>query len=104
MRLSSRWGLLTLLAAVITGCLAGSAGTETPRRSPLILEQAQIVSVHPAGLYVRTRAGAQRHFLIDPLDREWASPHARYPGSRWHLELEPTLCPERYSLSAATTQ
>ena len=74
---SSRWGLLTLLAAVITGYLVGSAGTETPRRSPLILEQAQIVSVHPAGLYVRTRAGVQRHFLIDPLDREWASPLAR---------------------------
>jgi hypothetical protein len=87
MRLSSRWGLLTLLAAVITGYLVGSAGTETPRRSPLILDQAQIVSVHPAGLHVRTRPGVQRHSLIDPLDRESASPLSRYPGSRWHLEL-----------------
>ena len=103
MKLSSRGGLLTLLAAMITGYLVGSARTESPLRSPVILNQVQILSIHPAGLYVRTRAGVARHFLIDPLDREWASPLTQHRGGRWHLELQPSSCPERYSLAAATT-
>ena len=100
MKLSSRGGLLTLFAALFTGFLAGSARLEKSSQ-PVTLEQVQVIGIHPAALYVRTSTGAERRFLIDPLDQDWAHSLAESARRRWHLELEPTSCLNRYTLRTA---
>ena len=58
------------LATGLAGYLLGSYRSEPPTPLPVTLEGVRVVHVHPAALDVRTAAGQERHFLIDPLDRQ----------------------------------
>ena len=60
------------LATGLAGTLLGSYHNAPPAPLPVTLEGTTVIRVHPAALDLRTAAGQEQHFLIDPLDRQWA--------------------------------
>ena len=73
------------LATGLAGFVLGSYRSEPPVPLPLMLNGVTITGVHPAALDLQTAGGQGRHFLIDPLDRQWADPFVHEAGKNWHL-------------------
>lgn len=98
MKLPSLSALLGIAAAGTIGYLVGSGQSQAPPVPIVTMDHVQISQIHPAALYVRTLAGDEKRFLIDPLDPNWADTLVAHPSKRWHLELEASSCPDRYTL------
>ena len=95
----------SFLAVGMLGYQLGAGQRHQPVLQTVTLENVQVSQIHPAALYIRNAAGKEQRFLMDALERDWASTLQEHPGRRWHLELTTSLeCPHRYRLQTAVGQ
>lgn len=94
-----------LLAFGVLGYQLGAGQSHRPTIQTVTVEDAQVTEIHPASLHVRTREGREQRFLMDALDRDWASTLFQHPGRHWYMQLETSLeCPRRYILATLVEQ
>lgn len=97
--------LVAFLAVGYLGYQLGAGQNHQPPVQTVTLENVQVLQIHPAALYVRTPNGKEQRYLMDALERDWASSLLQRPKSHWYLELATSPeCPRRYRLQTAVEQ